>query len=96
LKVSFLLIISADSAAQTIGKRFADNLSKAGWSWGVITNKDALGRDVVVVLAAWCIPPALFFAVVTFPNRAVYISLKVCKRADGHCDPNRDSDWRDF
>jgi len=24
------------------------------------------------------------------------VSLKVCKKADGQCDPNRDSDWRDF
>jgi hypothetical protein len=24
------------------------------------------------------------------------VSLKVCKKADGHCDPNRDSDWRNF
>jgi hypothetical protein len=24
------------------------------------------------------------------------VSLKVCKNADGRCDPNRDSDWQDF
>jgi hypothetical protein len=24
------------------------------------------------------------------------VSLKVCKKADGHCNPNRDSDWRNF
>jgi hypothetical protein len=27
----------------------ADNLSKAGWSWGCITSLDPQGRDIVVV-----------------------------------------------
>ena len=27
----------------------ADNLSKAGWSWGVIRRMDSEGRDIVVV-----------------------------------------------